>query len=234
MMKFKGYTDPWGSFVDVKINAPDVLKREIVKSRRGTVFISSVCDGWQPLEEKFSLTRRCLEILKEHGFPVRILTKSSLIIRDMDILSGYRNCEIGVTITTLNDSVRKDFEPHASSVFDRVAVLKELRSAGLKTYIFFGPLLPGISDTRDEIDAMVELVKGTGVDFFFVDIMNPHWQIWSSMKGVLLSRYPRALDNMRGVLYDINIRRLYAKRIKAIFRERCAHHEINKKAIFCF
>ncbi len=234
MMKFKGYTDPWGSFVDVKINAPDLLKKEIVKSRRGTVFISSVCDGWQPLEEEFRLTRKCLEILKDHGFPVRVLTKSSLIIRDMNILSGYRNCEIGVTITTLNDSVRKDFEPQASSVFDRIGVLKESKSAGLKTYLFFGPLLPGISDSKDEIDSMVELVKKIGVDFFFVDIMNPHWQIWSSMKGVLLNRYPHAVDNMRDVLYNINIRRFYAMRIKAVFREKCIHYDLNKKVIFCF
>jgi DNA repair photolyase len=64
--------------------------------------MSSVCDGWQPVEEKYGLTRRCLEILLQHSFPITILTKSALAGRDLDLLAGKNNVDFGVTITTLD------------------------------------------------------------------------------------------------------------------------------------
>lgn len=87
MGRFTGNTLQWGSFVYVKSNALDVLKKQVRKAKKGNVFISSVCDGWQPLEGKYKLTRQCLEVLLEDNFPVTILTKSTLIARDLDILS---------------------------------------------------------------------------------------------------------------------------------------------------
>lgn len=89
MKRFSGHAEPWGQFLDVKVNAPDVLAREVRRNPPGRVVVSSVCDGWQPAEQKYELTRRCLHILLEAGYQVSILTKSSLVTRDLDIMRGF-------------------------------------------------------------------------------------------------------------------------------------------------
>src|SRR5512146_3019248 len=81
MKRFTGHREPWGEFVDVKVNAPDLLKREILNKRKDTVWISGVCDPYQPLESNYSLTRRCLDVLSGHHWPVVIQTRSPRVLR---------------------------------------------------------------------------------------------------------------------------------------------------------
>jgi len=76
MQRFHPHQEPWGAFVDVKVNAVEVLKRQLRRARPGSVFVSSACDGWQPLEAEWRLTRRCCELLLERGFEVHVLSKS--------------------------------------------------------------------------------------------------------------------------------------------------------------
>jgi len=142
MKRFTGHAEPWGSFVDVKINAPEALQRQMKKANRAYVLISSVTDPYQPVEEKYQLTRRCLEVLLPHQPSVDILTKSPLILRDLDLLKRFKEVEVGFTITTDDDEIRKIFEPHAPPIRARIQALKTLFEAGLKTYVFIGPLLP--------------------------------------------------------------------------------------------
>lgn len=113
MRRFTGHRERWGEFVDVKINAPELLKAEIKKKKIGTVWISGVCDPYQSVERRYRLTRRCLEILIEHDWPVTIQTKSPLILRDIDILIGAKGLEVGFTITTADEKIKMIFEPHA-------------------------------------------------------------------------------------------------------------------------
>ncbi len=142
MKRFTGHTEPWGSFVDVKTNAPEVLHRQMKKADRGHALISSVTDPYQPIEERHKLTRRCLEVLLPHQSSVNILTKSPLVLRDLDLLKQFKEMEVGITITTDDDEIRKIFEPHAPPIEGRIQALKALFEAGLKTYAFIGPLLP--------------------------------------------------------------------------------------------
>ena len=142
MKRFTGHTEPWGSFVDVKINAPEVLRRQLKRIKRGNIIISSVTDAYQPAEVKYKITRKCLEALAPYQFPVSILTKSSLVLRDIDIISKFRDIEVGLTITTDDDKMRKIFEPEAPPVAARIEALKKLHKAGINTYVFIGPMLP--------------------------------------------------------------------------------------------
>ncbi|MBI4681666.1 MAG: radical SAM protein [Nitrospirae bacterium] len=142
MKRFTGHIEPWGSFVDVKINAPDVLRRQLKRAERGTVMVSSVTDAYQAVEARYELTRKCLEVLSLYKFPVSILTKSPLVVRDMDIISKMDEVEVGLTITTDDDRTRKIFEPSAPPVAARIDALKKLHKAGINTYVFIGPLLP--------------------------------------------------------------------------------------------
>jgi DNA repair photolyase len=142
MKRFTGHREPWGSFVDIKVNIVEALQRQVKRIRRGSVIVGSVTDPYQPVEEKWGLTRRCLEILAHTELDVHILTRSPLITRDRGVLKQMPSVEAGLSITTDNDEIRRIFEPHAPSIMSRVAALKALHKAGIRTYVFIGPLLP--------------------------------------------------------------------------------------------
>jgi len=140
--KFKKRREPWGAFVDVKINAPELLRKEIKHKKKGTVLFSSICDPYQPIEKKYKLTRACLEILLEHQFPISILTKSSLILRDLDLFKKFKECEVGLTVTTDNEKIKEIFEPNSPSIKERINTLQKLHDEGITNYVFIGPMLP--------------------------------------------------------------------------------------------
>jgi len=142
MKRFTGHPEPWGSFVDVKINAADALQRQARRIRSGSLVVGSVTDPYQPVERKYGVTRQCLTILARTGLTVHILTRSDLILRDIDILKHIPAVEAGLSITTDNDDIRKIFEPNAPPIEARVGALRALHHAGIRTYVFAGPLLP--------------------------------------------------------------------------------------------
>jgi DNA repair photolyase len=142
MKRFTGHDEPWGSFVDVKVNAALALKKQLLRAKSGTVVISSVTDAYQPAEARYQITRQCLKELAESALSVNILTKSPLVLRDMDILKTLAGAEVGLSVTTDDDSIRAAFEPGAPSVGLRIKALATLRENGIKTYAFIGPVLP--------------------------------------------------------------------------------------------
>ncbi|NTV57847.1 MAG: radical SAM protein [Deltaproteobacteria bacterium] len=172
MKRYSGHKEAWGEFVDVKINAPEVLRKQLQRAKRGTAWISSVCDPYQPLEAKYELTRRCLKELLEKQFPVNIQTKSKLVLRDMDLLKDFKEIEVGFTITTNDEKIAGFFEPGAASVADRMKALERIHSSGIKTFAFIGPLLPG------DPEKLVADLDGS-VDRVFIDRMNYLSQIKS-------------------------------------------------------
>jgi len=170
MKRVTGHKEPWGEFVDVKINAPELLRKEITKKRRAQVWVSGVCDPYQPLEAKYRLTRECLEILAQNSWPVIIQTRSPLVLRDIDIIQGARDFEVGLSVTTADDTIRKFFEPDAPKIEDRIAALDTLHRAGIRTYAMIAPVLPGA-------EGLAELLKGK-IDYGIVDRMNYHYADW--------------------------------------------------------
>ncbi|MCU7494936.1 MAG: radical SAM protein [Ignavibacteria bacterium] len=164
MKKFTGHREAWGEFVDVKVNAAELLRKEIRKKKRDRVWISGVCDPYQPLEARYKLTRECLKILSDNDWPVVIQTRSKLVVRDIDILQGIKNCDAGMSVTTADDRIRKIFEPRASFIMDRVNSLKALHDSGIRTYAMIAPILPGAEN-------LMEMLEGK-VDYIYVDRMN--------------------------------------------------------------
>jgi len=165
MKRYTGHKEPWGEFVDVKINAPEVLRKQLQRAKRGTVWISSVCDPYQPVEAKYELTRRCLKELLEKQFPVNVQTKSKLVLRDLDLLKNFEEIEVGFTITTNDEQIARSFEPGAASVADRMQALRKLHASGIRTFAFIGPLLPS------DPEKLVADLDGL-VDRVFIDRMN--------------------------------------------------------------
>lgn len=170
MKRVTGHKEPWGEFVDVKVNAPSLLRGEIHKKKREKVWVSGVCDPYQPVEATYMLTRQCLEIFSQQSWPVIIQTRSPLVLRDLDILKGNGNFEAGLTITTADDEIRKLFEPHAPPIDDRLYALDVLHRAGIRTYAMVAPMLPGA-------DRLPELLKGK-IDYLLIDRMNYHYADW--------------------------------------------------------
>jgi DNA repair photolyase len=164
MKRFTGHKEPWGDFVDLKTNAPDVLPKEIKRKERGTVWMSGVCDPYQPLEAKYKLTRRCLEILAMNNWPVVIQTRSPLVLRDMDILKKLDDIEVGLSITTADDEVRKVFEPKVPSILDRINTIESLHKNGIRTFVMIAPILP-------EAENLIRMLKGK-VNYIIFDRMN--------------------------------------------------------------
>ncbi len=142
MQKFTDHSEPWGEFVDVKTNAAELLEKELKRINKGSVIISSVTDPYQSIEAEHRLTRRCLEILKDTGLSVSILTKSPLVLRDIDLFREFKDLEVGLTISTDSEDIRKLFEPAAPPIELRIKALKQLHSEGIRTYAFIAPLLP--------------------------------------------------------------------------------------------
>ncbi|AEH50557.1 SPL family radical SAM protein [Pseudothermotoga thermarum] len=135
---FKQTGGRWGKDVWVKINLPQILEKDLPKAF-GRFFLSSICDPYQHAEKKYGITRKVLEILKLHWRNVRIMTKSTLILRDLDLL---KDAEVVITITTDSDQVRRILEPGASSIEERIKAVEILKQHDIKVGVFVGPVLP--------------------------------------------------------------------------------------------
>lgn len=164
MKRFTGHKEPWGDFVDVKIDAPDLLHKEIRRKKIGAVWLSGVCDPYQPLEKKYGISRKCLGILGSNGWPVVIQTRSPLVLRDLDLLRESKQIEVGLSITTANDEIRKIFEPRAPSIPERLRTIETLKRNRIKTYVMIAPILP---DAENLIRILADKV-----DYVIVDRMN--------------------------------------------------------------
>ncbi len=208
MERFHPHSEPWGRFVDVKVNAVESLKRQLRRAEPGSVFVSSACDGWQPIEAEHRLTRRCCELLLEYGFQVNVLTKSALVLRDLDLFVG-RTARVGVTVTTLDERLAGLWERRSSSVADRLRVLEEAHRAGLETAVMFGPLLPFLSDDQKSVDALFERAAELHIDVIWVDGLNPRPKVWPSVARLLREQFPDLHDRYRRVLFDRRARAAY-------------------------
>jgi DNA repair photolyase len=194
MKKFSDHSEEWGTFVDVKVNFLERLEKEIQRTKPGVVMFSSVTDPYQPLEERYRLTRGALEILAESDFSVQIQTKSDLVLRDMDVLKNIKNCEVGFTITCIDPKIQKRFEPVASPVEKRFEALKIFNQEGIDTFIFFGPILPYFSDTDESLSLFFQKAIDAEVKYIYIDKMNYTPSIWERLRKFLNINFPELLS----------------------------------------
>jgi DNA repair photolyase len=202
MKRFTAHNEPWGDFVDVRVNAPEVLAREVRRKKRGRVFLSSVCDGWQPLEREFQVTRGCLRILVESGWPVCVLTKSALVRRDLDLLEKASDSDLGVTVTAADEKVREKIEPCASATAERLDALAEAGKRGIEVWAFLGPFIPGLTDTQENIEWLIARVAPLPITHFYVDRLNFRSGVASSVRATLKRYFPAALGQFDAVASD--------------------------------
>ena len=134
----------------IKINAPDILKQELHEHAKGTIIIGSVHDPYQPAEETAQITRSLLPIIDDQGFSVHILTKSSLVLRDLNLLSTLHWCRVTMSIPLLSENITRIIEPRVPSATQRLHVMQELHTAGISTGLAVMPLIPYLVDPELE------------------------------------------------------------------------------------
>jgi len=173
----------WGSFVDVRTNMPSVLLKELKKKKQGVVGISTVTDPYQPVENKYKLTRYCLEQLLKHDFPICIQTKSKLVLRDIDLISKFSDAEVMFSIATLNDTERKLLEPFSSTIDKRLNAMRKCNDSGIKTTVFFGPIYPTIK--IDDMSKIIDTFKEYGASTVMIDKLNLKPGIWQNIESKL-------------------------------------------------
>ncbi|MDR1385432.1 MAG: hypothetical protein LBJ67_16530 [Planctomycetaceae bacterium] len=168
MKRFSNHTEMWGMFADAKVNAPVILSHDLKQVKQAcSVFFGSATDAYQPLESKYKLTRSLLNVLRESEqlpfLRISILTKSDLVLRDMDVLKLLPRVSIGFSIALMSEKARRLLEPCASPISQRLNALRTLHQEGISTFVFIGPILPyctPLEELFDAIDGHADYVFG--------------------------------------------------------------------------
>lgn len=224
MKRFTGHCEAWGQFIDVKINAPDLIPAKTAKYKDKSIFLASVTDAYLPLERKYRLTRKILEKLIPLQPNLGIQTKSDLILRDIDLLKQFKNCEAGLTITTLDDKLQREIEPFTSTPQNRIKALRELKNAEIKTYVFVGPILPYLTDWKKII-----LATKRYADFYMFENLNTRGSIWDSVKKWLKEKHPALLKDYEKIYFS---RTDFWDKMEAKIRQFCKQQKIKGRIYF--
>jgi DNA repair photolyase len=162
--------EAWGDYLSVR----EDLRRLPKDKRHSTILLSSVTDAWQGPEKKYRLARGVLEVLRDDHYPgfVSILTKSPLVLRDLDVIASLKNKEVGITITTTDDVIGRFMEAHAPLATERLQTLAELNSAGIPTYAFVGPLFPHYRYRQDLLEDIFRRIHDAGTRSLFAEHLN--------------------------------------------------------------
>lgn len=196
MKRFTGHTEAWGNFIDIKCcDKPINTKKLYHKS----VFISSVTDCYNPFEEKYQATRRILEQLKTADCFVTVSTKSSLILRDIDLLRQFQNLTVAVSVNTLNENFQKDMDC-ASSIPERIDTLKTLHLQGIRTVLFMSPIFPYITDFKEIIEATKAYVR----EYWFENL-NLRGEYKQDILLYISEHYPQHLSDYKKIYNEKNL-----------------------------
>lgn len=153
--------------VEVKRNGPALLDLELRRRRkRCMIATGAMCDPYLPLERDLQLTRQCLESIDRHGFGVTVLTKSDLVLRDLDLLQSINaksKAVVQMTLTTLDEDLCRKVEPGVCTTARRIEVLNICRDAGIPTAVWLSPILPFLNDTQENILGLLELCAAAEV-----------------------------------------------------------------------
>jgi DNA repair photolyase len=172
-----------------KINSPEVLDRQLAAWKTDTidpVMVASATDAYQPAELRFGLTRRCVQVLQKYNVPYYVFTKSAIIERDLELHKQYKhNCFIVWSITTCNEKIRRVVEPGTPPAERIFATIKKFTDAEICCGVNIDPIMPLITDSNEELDAIVSACKAAGLRHVFGALMRLRTDIWERMKTVL-------------------------------------------------
>lgn len=185
MKRFTGHKEEWGKFVDIKRCNKKINLNKISKK---TVFLSSVTDCYNTLEEKYKLTRNILEQLVNSDCYLSISTKSNLILRDIDLLKQFKNLTVSMSINTIDEDFRHDMD-NASTIEERFNTLRELHNNGIYTVLFMSPIFPYITEWKEIIEKSKDYI-----DEYWFENLNLRGQYKAFILNYIKEKYPEVYD----------------------------------------
>lgn len=221
MKRFTGHTEEWGTFVDVKLCDKPINLKKIANKQ---VFLSSVTDCYNHMEEKYQITRKILKQLVNSNAQVGISTKSKLILRDIDILKQIKNLVVSISINTTDENFRKDMD-NASSIADRIHTLKTLHNEGIKTVCFISPIFPKITDYKE----IINLTKDA-VDEYWFENLNLRGSYKHSILKYIQNKYPQYLETYEKIYNKKD--KTYWQELALDINDYCKKNNINFKNYF--
>ncbi len=224
MKRFTNHLEPWGDFVDVKINAPDLIPESTGKYKNRSITIGSVTDPYLPLETKYKLTRKILERLIRLQPRLDIITKSDLILRDVDLLKQFDDCIIAVSASLLDEKAKNKLEPKSMSTTRRLETLKKLHEADIQTALFISPIFPEISDWHK----LINLTKDF-VDEYWFENLNLYPSIRDQVYGFLRAYNSDLISKYREI-YSAGSR--YWDKVEKDIKDYCAGNKLNCRIYF--
>ncbi|MFX0000832.1 MAG: radical SAM protein [Candidatus Hodarchaeota archaeon] len=196
MIRFTGHKgDKWGQFLDIKTF--DINKIKPQKYSGKIILLSSVTDPYLPLEKKYQNTRKILQRLVGTDAEISILTKSKLVVRDIDLFKKFKKIRVGISISTLNEDFARIIERAASKPLERLDAIKQIYEAGIETYTFISPFFPEITDYK----AIIEEFREYSTRFSFENLnFRPH-NVPRIMK-IIKQFYPKLISKYKIIQKD--------------------------------
>lgn len=220
MQRYSGRSEPWGKFVDVKVNAARILARQARGIPPSSLFMSSVTDPYQPVERDAGITRALLQILAPLPHSLTIHTKSHLVERDIPLLEKFRKLSVTFTIVTGDETAARVLEPGASTVRNRIRVLKKLAEHGIRTGVFIGPIIPFV--TEKKLQGLLYKLAQAGVKKIMLDDLHYLSRIGYRLYPALKRYDPSLVRKFNHIPED------YAQEIASVVVEFC-----RKRGIWC-
>ncbi len=189
-----------------KPNAADQLRRELDRPgyRPATIALGVNTDAYQPVERERGITRQLLEVLLEYRHPVSIITKGGLILRDLDLLSelaSQRLCSVRVSLTTLDNNLKRTMEPRTAAPATRLKVLRELSAAGVPTGIIMGPVIPFVND--HELERILEAAATAGAIRASWILLRLPLELDELFQDWLQRHFPQRADHVMARMRDL-------------------------------
>lgn len=195
MKRFTGHQEPWGTYVDVKY-WPEIKNPQKYAGKE--IIIGSVTDPYQPAEEKYGRTRALLKQMKGSGAKISIITKSDLVLRDLDLIKTFPGARVSWSVNTLDESFQKDMDK-ASSVESRLGAMKSFYRAGVDTVCFISPIFPGITDAK----TIIKRVKRQ-CGRIWLENLNLRGDYKKTVINYIRKKYPSLLSLYWGIYNDNN------------------------------
>lgn len=226
MKRFSGHPEPWGEFVDVKINAPELVAQyyntEQLKNK--SVIIGSVCDPYQPIEKKYKLTRKILQKLIPLKPQLDILTKSDLILREFDLLKKFKNLRVAISLSMIDDKKRGLLETDTPKAKERFTALKKLNQEGIKTTLFISPILPELTEWKE----MVKKTKNYVSKYWFENL-NFYPSIRDNIYSFLRKIDPKLVQKYKDIYFGKDD---YWDKVENEIKDFCQKQGVNYKIYF--
>lgn len=212
--------DDFSSVIFVKTNLPEVLRRELSRRSwaRETVAVGTATDPYQPIEGRYQITRRCLEVLTEHGTPFSIVTKGPMIVRDLDVLeraTAAAGCQVFFSVPSVDEGACEQLEPGAAPPRQRLRAATRLRDAGVKVGVLMMPLVPGITTSQSSLEQTVSAIREAGLTVAGATVARLDPGVREFFFEFIAREYPHLIDGYRRLYTDTRAAAPYLAAVRA-------------------